>query len=111
MSYHFAVKLDDLWSGEKVGLQIAGHDVLLVRLEQDIFAYVDRCAHRGLSLVTGRLDGSLLTCSAHEWQYDVRTGAGVNPESARLHALPVRIEDGAVLVDLDSLEQGWKPRP
>jgi toluene monooxygenase system ferredoxin subunit len=107
----FAVKLDELWSGEKVSLRIAGHDVLLVRLDQDVFAYVDRCAHRGLSLVTGRLDGSVLTCAAHEWQYDVRTGAGVNPQGARLRALPLRVEDGAVLVDLASLEQGGKARP
>ena len=42
----------------------------------------------------------MLTCAAHQWEYDVCTGEGVNPRGVQLDALPVRIIDGDVFVDV-----------
>jgi toluene monooxygenase system ferredoxin subunit len=41
-----------------------------------------------------------LTCGAHEWQFDARTGRGVNPASACLHRYPVRLDGEQIFVDL-----------
>ena len=42
----------------------------------------------------------MLTCRAHQWQYDVHCGAGINPLTARLRSFPVRVEDGSILVEV-----------
>ncbi len=90
--------LDDLWSGEMRGLEIDGAPIVVVNLAGEIYAYVDRCPHSGQPLSKGSLDGHLLTCAAHEWSFDCRSGVGVNPATAVLHRLEVRVEDEVVSV-------------
>ena len=100
-AYRKAATLAELWSGAMTSRRVDGLAVLLVRLGADVFAYEDRCAHLGMPLSDGCLADGVLTCSAHHWQYDVRSGTGVNPASARLRPLPVKVEDGDVLVDVE----------
>jgi toluene monooxygenase system ferredoxin subunit len=70
----------ELWDGDMTSSRLDDHDVLLVRHNGVVYAYENRCAHLGVALSEGRLDGHVLTCGAHHWQYDVRSGTGVNPE-------------------------------
>ena len=105
MAFAKAAALDDLWSGDLKGVVVAGRAVLLFRKDDQVFAYEDRCAHLGVPLSRGRLDGDVLTCSAHEWQYDATSGCGLNPTSARLRSFRVRIEGGEVWVDVDRPER------
>jgi len=92
----------ELWDGDMTARRVDGHDVLLARLNGVVYAYENRCAHLGVALSEGRLDGSVLTCRAHHWQYDVRSGAGINPATACLRCFAVKIEDGTVFVDVQA---------
>lgn len=91
--------LDDLWSGELLACEADGRKLVLVRIADAVHAYEDRCAHLAFPLSRGELRGAVLTCAAHHWQYDVRTGCGINPASARLNRVPVTVRDGQILVD------------
>ena len=91
MSMERALPLDELWSGEMRQVIVRGVRVLLVNVDGSVRAYEDRCRHQGVALSLGKLEGDVLTCSAHAWQYDVRTGCGVNPESVRLRAFAVAV--------------------
>lgn len=106
-AYRLAARLDDLWSGEMLGVCLHGRRVLLIHLDGEVHAYEDRCAHLGVALSGGRLAGGVLTCSAHEWQYDARTGRSINPKAIELRRYPVRIEGDAIWVDLE--EESQKP--
>jgi toluene monooxygenase system ferredoxin subunit len=101
MTAHRIAALAELWAGDLVAARIAGTRVLVVRLGDEVHAYEDRCAHLGVALSEGTLDGRVLTCSAHHWQYDVATGCGINPAAARLVRFPVTIEHGVVYVELE----------
>lgn len=89
---------DELWDGEMIELDVAGEDVLLVRLDGCYHAYRGVCPHQRVRLVEGSLDGATLTCRAHLWQFDVRSGRGVNPAAARLTRYAVKHEAGGVWV-------------
>jgi nitrite reductase/ring-hydroxylating ferredoxin subunit len=89
---------DELWDGEMESYDVDGEEVLLVRLDGEYHAYDGICPHQSSSLVEGRLDDSTLTCSAHEWVFDARTGQGINPHTACLRRREVRVADGCVLV-------------
>jgi toluene monooxygenase system ferredoxin subunit len=104
MTFGKAATLDELWIGEKLGVVVAGRPVLLVNVEGTICAYEDRCRHKGIALSLGKLEGHVLTCSVHGWIYDARTGAGINPESARLPRFPVRVEGDDILVDVAEVD-------
>jgi toluene monooxygenase system ferredoxin subunit len=101
MPYRLAARLDDLWSGEMIGVRVGQRRLLLVNLDGQIYAYEDRCAHLGVALSGGRLAGGVLTCPAHEWCYDARSGCGINPKTASLRRVDVRVEGDEVWVDVD----------
>jgi toluene monooxygenase system ferredoxin subunit len=101
MAFERAAGVDDVWIGEMVGVVVAGARVLLVNVDGEIRAFEDRCAHRAFPLSQGRLDRELLTCAAHEWTYDARTGESTNPRGARLRRYAVRVEGEAVFVDVE----------
>jgi toluene monooxygenase system ferredoxin subunit len=103
MSFRIAMHEDDLWSGEMRGLVLGTTKVLLVKVGGEVRAYEDRCAHQAIALSKGKLEGHVLTCFAHEWQYDVRSGLGINPCEVRLRALPTRIDHHFILVDVDDV--------
>lgn len=93
-------ELDALWIGEPHAVCVEGRPILLIREEDGVRAFEDRCPHAGVRLSSGRLAGGVLTCPAHEWQFDARSGCGINPRRARLRGFPVHIEGGAVFVEL-----------
>jgi toluene monooxygenase system ferredoxin subunit len=100
------IQLDEIWEGDLVSRQVDGVAVLLINVDGDVHAFFDRCPHAGTPLSQGSLEGRVLTCPTHLWQFDVVDGgAGVNPKNCRLLSYPVRIEDGKVLVRIAVSEQ------
>ncbi len=89
---------DDLWDGEMQAFEVEGREVLLVNLGGTISAYDGICPHQSVSLVEGTLENGVLTCRAHLWQFDARTGCGINPSDACLVRLPLAIEGGRIRV-------------
>jgi toluene monooxygenase system ferredoxin subunit len=82
-------------------LDVGGNSIVLVNLDDQIHAYADACPHQRSRLSEGSLTGRVLRCTRHHWEFDVCTGQGINPQSACLKTLPVRIEGRDILVDAD----------
>jgi toluene monooxygenase system ferredoxin subunit len=101
MSFRKVASLDDLWSGEMIGLEVDGNCILLINVEDQIYAYADACPHQNSRLSEGSLDGKTLRCARHHWEFDISTGKGVNPQNACLITFPVAFENRDILVDVD----------
>jgi toluene monooxygenase system ferredoxin subunit len=101
---------DELWDGEMESYDLDGQEVLLIRLDGEYHAYDGACPHQSTSLAAGTLDGNLLTCSAHEWEFDARTGQGINPRIACLRRREVRVSGGRVLVSQAAVAVRQVPR-
>jgi toluene monooxygenase system ferredoxin subunit len=101
VTFRPALRRQDLWIGQLVGVSVAGVPVLLVGLEDRVCAYEDSCTHQRVKLSEGTLEGNVLTCGAHGWCYDALTGAGINPSDTALKRFAVRVEDGDILVDVE----------
>lgn len=101
MAFVRALSADELWTGEMRGLVLGGQRVLLLRLDDGVRAYEDRCAHLGVPLSQGTLKGCVLTCSAHHFKYDASTGEGINPRAARLVRLPIRVVEDDIMVEIN----------
>lgn len=101
MARHRLTSSDALRSGEMVGLRANDHKILLLCIDGCLHAYADRCAHLGLPLSRGTLDGTTLTCAAHHFQYDASSGCGINPANVRLKRYPVVVDAGDVFVEID----------
>jgi len=101
MSFQKVAKAEDLWSGEVIGLEVNGEPVLLVNVDDRIYAYADVCPHQMSRLSEGTLTDKILRCARHHWEFDVCSGSGVNPRNTCLKQFPIRVEGEDILVNLD----------
>ncbi|HXU02653.1 MAG TPA: Rieske 2Fe-2S domain-containing protein [Polyangia bacterium] len=102
MSFRRVADAASLWPGEMKGILVDATRVLLLNVGGDVRAYEDSCPHRGVALSCGTLEASgTLTCAMHLWQYDARTGKGLNPRGVQLRRLPAKLEDDGIWVEVD----------
>jgi nitrite reductase (NADH) small subunit len=81
---------------------VAGERVVaLFHVGEEWFALDGVCPHQGGPLGEGTLEGNVVTCPWHGWQFDVRTGQHRLSPSIVQPRLPVRIDKDAVWVDLE----------
>lgn len=95
-----ALELDDLWEGDMTAVTVAATSVLLLNVDGEVRAYRNRCPHQDWALDEGDFDGETLICSRHLWEFDARSGAGINPDNCRLADLPCRVADGVIEVQV-----------
>ena len=80
-------------------VQIAGVDLVLIRVGDDISALHGRCAHRGARMADGQIKENTLVCGLHGWRYDINTGIAPANPSVALTKFPAWVSDGEVYVD------------
>jgi toluene monooxygenase system ferredoxin subunit len=91
--------LDDLWEGEILDVEVDGQLVLLAHLPGGrIVAYQGVCPHQEVALADGEVEETVLTCSAHLWQFDLSTGEGINPDNCQLYRYETRVEGETIYV-------------
>jgi nitrite reductase/ring-hydroxylating ferredoxin subunit len=80
---------------------VEGRIVALYNVDGDVYALDGVCPHQGGPLGKGRLEGTVVTCPWHGWQFDVRDGQHqINP-AMRQPLFPVRVEGDEILVGLE----------
>ncbi|MDX6554555.1 MAG: hypothetical protein QOD86_750 [Miltoncostaeaceae bacterium] len=78
-----------------------GRRICLARTAEGVSAFDDACPHRGTPLSEGRLRGAVLTCAAHTWEFDVRSGELLRLRApACLAMVPARERAGMIEVAL-----------
>jgi nitrite reductase/ring-hydroxylating ferredoxin subunit len=62
-------------SGKGALASVNGHDVAVFRRGDEILAIGNDCPHQGGSLCDGWVEGDIVVCPLHGWEFDMRTGA------------------------------------
>lgn len=75
-------------------------ELAVARVGDDFFATSGTCAHLGGPLGHGRLEGRVLSCPWHGWQYDVSTGLNEFDHAIGVETYPVHVDEGEVRVEL-----------
>jgi nitrite reductase/ring-hydroxylating ferredoxin subunit len=100
MPFQRLVSLDELPPGSLLEI-VFGNDLYAVcNVDGEVRAMAGVCPHHGGPLGQGAMDGALVTCPWHAWQFDTGTGACVFNDAVRVAVYPVRVEGGEILVDL-----------
>ena len=79
-------------------IEAGGKQIALFNVGGTFHAIDNTCLHRGGPLGEGELEGMIVTCPWHGWQYDVRTGENEFDRAIKLRCYEVRVEDGDVKV-------------
>ncbi len=101
MAFHRVCSLDDLWENDMAVFEVEGRQVLVIHLlGGEVRAIQASCPHQSQPLVDGSLEGAVLTCQAHRWEFDVRRGTGLNPEGTALRCFQAKVEGDDIYVDV-----------
>ena len=93
----------ELVPGSCKTVEVSGSRIALFNVAGTFYAMDDTCAHRGGPLGEGTLDGAIVTCTLHGWQYEVSSGACRTNPRVQMVCYEVRVEDKLVKV---ALKQG-----
>ena len=81
-----------------------GLDVAVFRNHQDdVFALLDRCPHKGGPLSQGIVFGTSVACPLHNWTIGLCTGQAAAPDEGCTPKFSVKLEDGTVYLDAHEL--------
>lgn len=97
-----ALSADDLPSDDVKGVVIAGRDIAIYTVGDEVYATDNLCTHGNARLCDGFLDGHEIECPLHQGKFDVRTGQpSCEPVTEPLRRYPVRVEGGRVFLQFD----------
>ncbi|HWZ50598.1 MAG TPA: Rieske 2Fe-2S domain-containing protein [Granulicella sp.] len=86
--------------GKVMEAQAEGVAVCLANLNGELSALDNQCPHRGGPLGQGWIEGEAVVCPWHSWSFNVKTGQAEYPEQERVAVFPLKVENGAVLIDI-----------
>lgn len=96
-----AIAVDELPSDDVKGVMIAGRDIAIYTVGDDVFATDNTCTHGQARLCDGFLDGHEIECPLHQGKFDVRNGKPTcDPVIEAVRSYPVRIEGQRVFLQM-----------
>jgi nitrite reductase (NADH) small subunit len=76
-----------------------GMDVALFRnADDEVFALLDRCPHKGGPLSQGIVFGNSVACPLHNWTIGLNDGCAKEPDEGCTPAFQVKLEGGEVFL-------------
>ncbi len=86
--------------GSRIVERAAGNLAVFRTAQDGVFALRDSCPHKGGPLSQGIVHGESVTCPLHGWQIGLADGHARAPDVGCAQRFPVRVQDGAVYIDL-----------
>ena len=98
--FRAVARVDEIGPGTLACVKVGELELALARVGDEFYATQAHCIHLQGPLCEGRLDGTVLSCPWHGWQYDVRTGENEFDRAIQLETYEVQVEDGEVRVGI-----------
>jgi nitrite reductase/ring-hydroxylating ferredoxin subunit len=91
--------LSALPRGETALAVVNGEDVAIFRRGDEILAIGNACPHQGGNLCDGFIEGDIVVCPLHGWEFDLRSGACMTVPGESVPCYRVTVEDGVIYVE------------
>ena len=86
--------------GSRVVKSAQGDIALFRTAENEVFALLDRCPHKGGHLSQGIVFGKKVACPMHSWHINLADGNAVAPDAGCARNYPVKLEGSSVYIAL-----------
>lgn len=90
--------ISELEAGSCKTVEVGGKAIALFNVEGIIYALDNTCLHQGGPLGEGMLEGDVVTCPWHMWEYNVRSGEKVGSPSLKVATYAVQVEGNDIKV-------------
>ncbi len=89
-------RADEIAEGERRLVDAEGVSIGVFHHRGEWYTLSNSCLHRGGPVCTGALEGDVITCPWHGYQYNLTSGELLLDRSAKLEMYPVEVRDGEV---------------
>jgi len=86
--------------GARVVTSAHGNIAVFRNAEDEVFALLDKCPHKGGPLSQGIVFGRKVACPLHGWNICLDDGDAVAPDVGCARTFPVKVEGGTVYLQL-----------
>jgi nitrite reductase (NADH) small subunit len=100
MPFVQVAKISEIPAGTIREFQVAGKTFALANVGGKLYAINNTCLHRAGPLGQGSLQGKIVTCPWHGWEYDVTTGKLVQNANMGVASYPTEVRGEEVFVDI-----------
>jgi nitrite reductase (NADH) small subunit/3-phenylpropionate/trans-cinnamate dioxygenase ferredoxin subunit len=100
MGFVRAAKVSELPPGTIQEFQIGGKVIAVANVGGKFYAINNTCLHEGGPLGEGSLEGKIVTCPWHGWDYDVSTGKALQNPSVGVACYRTEVREQDVFVDI-----------
>ncbi|MBY6213103.1 Rieske 2Fe-2S domain-containing protein [Microbulbifer agarilyticus] len=90
---------------------VAGVDLVVIRVADEVNVFYGRCLHRGALLSDGCVKGQNLICGLHGWDYRLDTGISEYHNEEKLKKFTAWREGDKVFVDEDEIAEWAQTHP
>ncbi|HEY6605355.1 MAG TPA: Rieske 2Fe-2S domain-containing protein [Gaiellaceae bacterium] len=91
-------RVEDVPPGTIRSFEVDDEEIAVAHCDSGFYVVQGHCLHLKGPLGKGHLEGCVLTCPWHGWQYDVRTGQNEFDLAIQLRTYDVQVEDGELRV-------------
>ena len=92
-------KVKDVPPGESRVFVIRGNEIAIFNVDGAFYAISNHCPHQGGPLVVGTVNGKVLTCPWHSWQFNLETGISPANPSVSVNTYPVRVMEDDIRIE------------
>ena len=91
-------ELEDIPLGGSKLVMVEDTPIALFNLNGEIYAWDNRCPHRGASLADGNISDSVIQCKFHLWEFDVESACAIANPDLKVKTFAVFVENGEVFI-------------
>jgi nitrite reductase (NADH) small subunit len=84
--------------GHALVVEVNGKTLAVFNVDGNFHAIDNTCVHRGGPLGEGDVEGSVVTCPWHGWQFNITTGECLKNPAAKVEVYPVKVEGDDIKV-------------
>ena len=117
MASHSVARVEEIPPGGRKIVRVEGREVGIFNLAGTFYAIKNACPHQGARVCLGKivgttlpsevyefrygLEGQILRCPWHEWEYDITSGHAVFDPAVRVKTYAVEVTGDQIVVTID----------
>ncbi len=92
-------EINDIPEGGSKLIMVGDTPIALFNLNGKIYAWDNRCPHRGASLADGIISENIIQCKLHLWEFDVEKACALANSDLKVKTFKVEEKNGSVFID------------
>lgn len=101
-NYIKVAKVSEMPPGTAREFHADGKVIALFNVEGKFYALDNTCLHRGGPLGQGALEGEVVTCPWHGWQYKVTSGEAIFNPDIKVQRFETKVEGDDIIVGFEA---------